>query len=111
MYVWSANRATRHLRAPVAPCQDGGRVENGGWRTGLWACLIGVLAALLLLRAAGTHRSNLEVHRQCLREEGRLQRLKIEADRLRQERRALAEDPLYIESVLRWMSPDSPETR
>ncbi|MBI2901665.1 MAG: hypothetical protein HYY17_15890 [Planctomycetes bacterium] len=69
-----------------------------GWAA---ACALAVLAVFLLLAARRTHREAAELafrHDAHVRETGRL---KAENAALRAEIRALEEDPVYVESVLR----------
>ncbi len=71
-----------------------------GWVLGALA------AAFVVVLSAGAwdaHHRNARVLRDLQEAEADLARVRAESDRLKAELRALNEDPVYVEGVLRWM--------
>ena len=69
-----------------------------GW---LWGLLGAAVALVLVVRGAEAHQRNAELHRKVVRAQAELEALEFERNRMRDEIRALNEDPLYIDSVLK----------
>lgn len=69
------------------------------WRSLLWGTLAAALALALLLKALDAHERNAGFHRRIRAAEAELDRIQREDRRMRAEMKALAEDPLYRQSV------------
>jgi hypothetical protein len=69
-----------------------------GW---LWGVLGGAVALVLVVRGVEAHQRNADLHRRVVRTQAELDLLGAEQNRMREELRALHEDPLYIESMLK----------
>ena len=72
-------------------------------RPWFWGVLAGALALVLAVRGWDAHLRNAEVVGELGRVESDLERIRADQARLKSELRALQEDPVYVESVLRWM--------
>jgi len=69
-----------------------------GW---LWGVLGAAVALVLVVRGVEAHHRNAELHRKVVRAQAELDALGAERSRMRDEIRALTDDPLYIDSVLK----------
>lgn len=67
----------------------------------VWLGLAVLLGAALAWRAWETHRSNAELYRRLCEAQAEGERVDAEAERLRAQRHALENDPMYVERQLR----------
>ena len=88
---------------------DGGTAPEAAspWRRILWGTLAAALAVALVVKAADAHGRNAGLHRRLKATQVELERVRGDQSRMRAELRALNEDPLYLESVLK-RSPAGP---
>ena len=102
---WSGRRrkvAKHRMNDEIAP--------GGGspWRSLLWGTLAGALAISLGVKAIDAHGRNAGLHRRIRATEAELERIRGDEARMRAELKALSEDPLYVESVLKRPSAGPP---
>ena len=71
------------------------------WRALLWGTLAGTLAISLVAKAVDAHGRNAGIHRRLKATQAELDRVRSDESRMRAELKALGEDPLYLESVLK----------
>jgi hypothetical protein len=74
--------------------------EKSTLRALLWGALAGALAISLAVKAVDAHGRNAGLHRRLMESEWELQRIQRDEARMRDELKALKEDPLYLQSVL-----------
>lgn len=86
---------------PAKPRMDAGNVNRSPWRSLLWGALAGALALALVVKAVDAHGRNADLHRRIQAAQDELDRIRREETRMRAELKALDEDPLYLESVLK----------
>ncbi len=87
---------------------DAGSDNGSPWRTLLWGALAGALAVALVVKAVDAHGRNADLHRRIQAAQGELERIRRDESRMRAELKALDEDPLYLESVLKRPPAGSP---
>lgn len=66
----------------------------------LWGALAGALALSLAVKALDAHGRNASLHRRLMETDEELRRIQKDETRMRDELKALKEDPLYQQSVL-----------
>jgi hypothetical protein len=75
----------------------------------LWGALAGALAISLAVKAVDAHGRNAGIHRRIKATEAELDRIRRDENRMRAELKALNEDPLYVDSVLKRPASGRPQ--
>ena len=83
--------------------------QGFAWRGLLWGALAGALAISLVVKAVDAHGRNAGLHRRIQATEVELDRTRRDEGRMRAELKALNEDPLYVESVLKRSAAGMPK--
>jgi len=78
----------------------------GGWMWGILAAAIGVA---LILKSVDAHGRNAVLHSKLVEAQGDLDRIRSDKKRMRDELKALKEDPAYIDAVLKRRAPGGSE--
>ena len=78
----------------------------GGW---MWGILAGALAVALILKSVDAHGRNAVLHAKLVEAQGDLDRIRADKKRMRDELKALKEDPAYIDAVLKRRAPGGSE--
>ena len=97
---------------PGKPRMNTGNVPETAspWRALLWGGLAAALAISLVVKAVDAHGRNAAVHRRLKATQDELDRIQRDESRMRAELKALNEDPLYLESVLKRPAAGGPRT-
>jgi hypothetical protein len=66
----------------------------------LWGALAGALALSLAVKAVDAHGRNATLHRRLMETDQELRRVRTDENRMRDELKALKEDPLYLQSMM-----------
>lgn len=78
----------------------------GGW---MWGILAGALAVALVLNAVDAHGRNAVLHTKLVGAQAELERIRTDKKRMRDELKALSDDPAYIDAVLKRRAVGGPE--
>lgn len=91
------------MRMEAAPTSG---TPLGGW---MWGILAAALAVALVLKAADAHGRNAVLHTKLVGAQAELDRIRTGKKRMRDELKALNEDPAYIDSMLKRRAAGGPE--
>lgn len=78
----------------------------GGW---MWGILSAALAVALVLKAVEAHGRNAVLHTKLVGAQAELDRLRTDKKRMRDELKALNDDPAYIDAILKRRAAGGPE--
>ena len=91
------------MTVETAPIQG---TPLGGW---MWGILAGALAVALVLKGVDAHGRNAVLHLKLVGAQAELDRLRTDKKRMRDELKALKDDPAYIDAILKRRAAGGPE--